>query len=100
MYCEPLPLIMYALPHLFEHDYVYMYIHTPLYIVSVKECGSLVSIPRGHVVYQTIDTPAILPGDFASYSCDPPYTLLGSHDRFCLRNGSWSGLEPLCIGRS
>jgi len=93
------PLSYYSLPYIFEHDYTHTYTHTVVHIVAVKQCRPLISIPHGHVVYQTTDTPAILPGDFASYSCDASYRLLGSPERFCLRNGSWSGLEPLCIGR-
>lgn len=85
--------------HTYLNMTIHTYAHTIMRIVAVKQCSSLISIPHGHVVYQTIDTPAILPGDFASYSCDAPYRLLGSPERFCLRNGSWSGLEPLCIGR-
>lgn len=85
--------------YIFEHDYTHTYTHTVVHIVAVKQCRPLITIPHGHVVYQTTDTPAILPGDFASYSCDASYRLLGSPERFCLRNGSWSGLEPLCIGR-
>ena len=69
------------------------------YTVSLKACKSLTSIPHGHVAYQTIDTPTVLPGDVALYSCDAPYSLLGSEYRICLRNGSWSDSEPLCVGR-
>ena len=69
------------------------------YTVSLKACESLINIPHGHVAYQTIDTPTVLPGDVALYSCDAPYSLLGSEYRICLRNGSWSDSEPLCVGR-
>lgn len=69
------------------------------YTVSLKACEPLTSIPHGHVAYQTIDTPTVLPGDVALYSCDAPYSLLGSEYRICLRNGSWSDSEPLCVGR-
>lgn len=69
------------------------------YTVSLKVCESLISIPHGHVTYQTIDTPTVLPGDVALYICDAPYSLLGPEYRICLRNGSWSDSEPLCVGR-
>ncbi len=39
------------------------------------------------------------PGDVASYSCDTLYTLQGAEHRICLRNGTWSGMEPECVGK-
>ncbi len=65
---------------------------------SVVKCEALVIIPSGHIHYQVVDTTVVRPGDVAEYSCDTLYKLQGDHLRICLRNGTWSGAEPVCIG--
>lgn len=31
------------------------------------------------------------------YKCYPPFTLIGSHQRVCQRDGTWSGKVPICV---
>lgn len=33
------------------------------------------------------------------FSCEMGYTLMGSTERTCLLNGSWSGVQPTCEGK-
>nr|XP_046250802.1 inactive serine protease PAMR1 [Scatophagus argus] len=32
-----------------------------------------------------------------NYGCHPPFTLIGSQERICLPNGTWSGAGPTCV---
>ncbi len=32
------------------------------------------------------------------FTCEAGYTLIGSSERTCLQNGSWSGTQPVCEG--
>ncbi|KAE8297594.1 Inactive serine protease PAMR1 [Larimichthys crocea] len=32
-----------------------------------------------------------------NYRCHPPFTLIGSQQRMCLTNGTWSGTVPTCV---
>ena len=72
---------------------------TSIFLDSVVVCEALVPIPSGHISYQTVDTTVVQPGDVAHYSCDTLYKIQGDIVRICLRNGTWSGEEPFCIGR-
>lgn len=67
-------------------------------IDSLVTCEALVPIPYGHISYQIVDTIIVQPGDVATYSCDTLYTLQGTQHRICLRNGTWNGAEPICLG--
>lgn len=31
------------------------------------------------------------------YKCYPPFTLIGSHQRVCQRDATWSGTVPVCV---
>lgn len=33
-----------------------------------------------------------------SFSCNPPFILVGSSTRICQADGTWSGSSPRCIG--
>lgn len=33
-----------------------------------------------------------------SFQCRPPFILIGSSKRFCQADGTWSGIQPTCIG--
>ncbi len=69
------------------------------FLESLVVCAALVPIPFGHISYYIVDTTIVQPGDVASYSCDTLYTLQGTEHRICLRNGTWSGMEPECVGK-
>ena len=32
------------------------------------------------------------------FSCEAGHMLVGSSERTCLQNGSWSGVQPVCEG--
>lgn len=32
-----------------------------------------------------------------NYTCEPPFTLIGSQQRMCLPNAKWSGAVPTCV---
>ena len=68
-------------------------------VESLIVCEALVPIPYGHISYHIVDTTKVQPGDVASYSCDTLYTLQGEQHRICLRNATWSGTEPVCVGK-
>lgn len=34
-----------------------------------------------------------------SFSCNPPFILVGSSTRICQADGTWSGSSPRCIGK-
>ena len=36
------------------------------------------------------------PGSTASYYCNEDHKLVGNEKRKCLKNGKWSGQEPVC----
>ena len=55
------------------------------------DCGPLNIIQHGSVGYIRTDFNAS-----ATYTCSRDYTLVGNEQRFCLGNGSWSGMEPKC----
>ena len=60
---------------------------------TVVECGPL-NIPENGKV----DVKETFLGSMANYTCDPGYTLMGDAMRTCLRDGTWSGNEPICTG--
>lgn len=33
------------------------------------------------------------------FSCEAGFSLIGSAERTCLNNGTWSGTQPVCQGR-
>lgn len=35
-----------------------------------------------------------------TFSCSPPFLLVGAATRLCQSDGSWSGTQPRCIGNS
>lgn len=54
-------------------------------------CGPLSSPPNG-----TVSAPSTAIGDFASYSCNSGYQILGSLRRVCESSSNWSGAAPAC----
>ena len=58
-------------------------------------CGDL-SIP----LQGTISTSEDTCGSHVHYDCNPGFKLIGSASRDCHGNGSWDGVEPICVGKS
>ena len=57
-------------------------------------CGRLEDPPLGMVVHSST-----VPGSLAVYVCQLGYMLEGGDgERRCLRNGTWDGVEPSCVG--
>ena len=38
-------------------------------------------------------------GKHVSFTCNPGYWLKGSSERHCVTNGTWTGVQPSCIGK-
>ena len=49
--------------------------------------------PPPHGKQTTMGT---IPGSCLHYKCNRGYTLIGTNDRVCLTNGTWTGDTPLC----
>ena len=67
---------------------------------SLVRCEPLAPIPFGHVLYKAVDSTVLQPGDVVTYKCDAPFVLDGDSYRVCVTNGSWTGQEPSCIGKT
>lgn len=48
------------------------------------------------IQYGNVYTTSNQVGGFAIYTCPDHYTLIGNVLVECLKNGSWSGLQPFC----
>ncbi|XP_070554572.1 sushi domain-containing protein 2-like [Ptychodera flava] len=58
---------------------------------AVVSCGFLEAPANGSTAVEKI-----IEGGTAFYYCNEGFTLVGSDMRTCLRNGSWTGQQPLC----
>jgi hypothetical protein len=58
----------------------------------VVDCGSLAKPENGSVFYS-----ATTVGNTAEYACTTGYGPSGSSTRYCLANGTWSGVAPSCV---
>ena len=69
------------------------YIKSTFYTVAliIGSCGYLSSPRYGRVSVTTRDV-----GGRATYTCNSGFRLVGSSNRTCLSNGSWSGSQPIC----
>ena len=67
--------------------------------VSAERCDPPAEILAGNISFTNGDPANILVGDVISYACDTGTELHGPMQRYCLRNGNWSGSEPKCIGK-
>ena len=70
--------------------------------VSLNRCNPPVDIANGTVSYTNDDTSNIFVGDVITYDCEEGCELLGPEERHCMRDGNWSGAQPICrtIGES
>lgn len=58
-------------------------------------CGDPGIPPHGaHLGREEFKTKSLL-----RFSCEAGYSLIGSVERTCLHNGTWSGTQPVCQGR-
>ncbi len=44
----------------------------------------------------SVSTDGYLPGDTATYDCEPEHDLIGDRQRTCTEDGAWSGNPPSC----
>lgn len=58
-------------------------------------CGDPGIPPRGSRLGEEFRHKSLL-----RFTCEAGYTLIGSSERACLQNGSWSGTQPVCEGDS
>ena len=69
------------------------YIKSTFYTIAliIGSCGYLSRPSYGRVSVTTRDV-----GGRATYTCNSGFRLVGSSNRTCLSNGSWSGSQPIC----
>ena len=60
---------------------------------AVIECPILTDPLNGIVILNDN-----IPGETASYDCNPGYGLMGNTRRQCRIDGIWTGVEPTCEG--
>lgn len=74
------------------------YIHTRTHIyvgINPGICGDPGLPPHGaRLGGEEFKTKSLL-----RFSCEAGYSLIGSVERTCLHNGTWSGTQPVCQGR-
>ncbi|KAL9961673.1 hypothetical protein ACROYT_G030665 [Oculina patagonica] len=58
-----------------------------------KTCPPLESLKHGHTHGQQY-----WQGKHVSFTCNSGYWLKGSSERHCMKNGTWTGVQPSCIG--
>ena len=65
-----------------------------LYLIfsTLVQCPILMDPANGMV-----NVTGNLPGDTATYTCDPDYDLVGESERVCGDDGEWSEEAPMCI---
>jgi hypothetical protein len=63
------------------------------YFTAVK-CSLLQNPTNGYLISHSRQYRSIV-----KYYCDYGYQLNGSAQRFCQRNGTWTGNEPVCEGK-
>ena len=56
------------------------------------ECPEMNELPYGRVYGRMMTY-----GNRIGFRCDYGYTLVGSEQRLCLSDGTWSGTDPTCV---
>ena len=56
------------------------------------QCPEMNDLPYGRVYGRTMTY-----GNRIGFRCDYGYTLVGSEQRLCLSDGTWSGTDPTCV---
>lgn len=57
-----------------------------------EDCGKLLPPENGWMLGSDTSHPSKV-----LFKCAPGYSRVGSSQRTCLRNGSWSGQQPRCL---
>ena len=70
--------------------------HFPVcyHFVAARNCGH-----PGTPVHGNINSYVFTYGSTVEYTCDKGYTLVGSKQRVCQANQTWSGTSPQCTSR-
>ena len=59
--------------------------------LSTEKCAEITTPLNGSKIQTTNGTSTLL-----TFNCDIGFTLIGSSELICLRDGSWSELVPTC----
>ena len=73
-------------------EYNKLYLFIKILFSSGQDCG-LLRIPHNGWMFGSKTTHP----NNVSFTCGLGFTLDGSSERMCLRNGSWSGQQPKCL---
>ena len=65
--------------------------------VCVVYCQSIPDIDNGTVTCSQANNGIHSYQDVCNFKCNSEYTLNGSASRMCLHNGSWSGMDAICV---
>ena len=68
-----------------------------LFFVHVVYCQSIPGINNGTITCSQSNTGIYFYQDMCNFACNSGYTLNGSDTRMCLSNGSWSGIDVVCM---
>ena len=63
-------------------------------IIELRVCETLEAIDNG-----SVNVSGVAVGSTANYTCNEGYQLKGPPIRTCQSDGTWSGMEPTCIGK-
>ena len=84
--------------HIHTHTHTHIHTHTNTHIHTHTHthtaCQELEAPAHGNVTYSN----GIAKNSVASFSCQPPYTLLGTQTKTCGSRSTWSGSQPECVG--
>lgn len=82
--------------YIFEHWYFLYLSPLDISIVStdIPECPSPEKPVNGYLLPKYGPNGRLIS---VNYTCEPPFTLIGSRQRMCLPNAKWSGAVPTCV---
>ena len=66
--------------------------------IKGQTCDVLPNPTNGLVTITRLESPGILPGSQAVYTCNGGYEINGNSIHDCQSDGTWSGSEPSCVG--
>ena len=65
--------------------------------VHIVYCQSIPGIDNGTITCSQANNGIHSYQDVCNFTCNSGYTLNGSGTRMCLHNGSWSGMNTICV---